>query len=88
MIPRGFLCVATGTVSLIIVGVTQASSIIADGNVSESTGITLGLVIGAIGLVAVGAWQLSKYVSAQESRLKRIEEVIAQLESPSEKRRH
>lgn len=86
---QGTFSLFAGISGLIIGGANAVQTVIADGNiVSESTGITLGLVTGAIVFVAVGAWRLANYVSNQEARLKRIEEAIGELELANEKRRH
>lgn len=72
---QAIFAAAVGTVLLICCLGASAQSILlaADAPISNETGLTLGLVLGAISLVGWGAWQLARYITTQEERIKRLE---------------
>lgn len=70
---RYIVATAFGTALLICCLGASAQNVIAQQTISDSTGLTLGLVIGAISLVGWGAWQIARYTLRLEERIKRLE---------------
>ena len=76
---RGLISAFIGTALLIACAGATAPKLIAAEAINEGTGITLTLVIGAIGLVAVGAWKLGQWVTKEAEHSAKQDEQIAEL---------
>lgn len=70
---RYIFAAALGTMILLACLGASAQSLMAAETINESTGLTLGLVIGAIGLVSWGAWHIARYTLRLEERIRRLE---------------
>lgn len=71
---RAILIYAIGLCLLICCLGASAQGILAADPIDESTGITLGIVTGAIFAVAVGAWKIARYTRDLEERIRELEE--------------
>jgi hypothetical protein len=73
-VTRAILIYAIGLCLLICcLGASAQGVLAASEPIDESTGITLGIVCGAIGIVAWGAWQISRYTQNLEERIRDLE---------------
>ena len=70
---RSIVLICFGVAMLVCcLGASAEQAILAE-NIGDGTGITLGLVLGAIGMVAVGGYWLGTYITRQESRIRELE---------------
>lgn len=74
---RSLVALFIGVSTLICcLGATAQPLFTADAIITEGTGLTLSLVIGAIAFVGWGAYQLGLYVMRQDQRIKVLEEAL------------
>lgn len=82
---QAIFTVAAGTCGLICTLGAKANNILAEGKLDESTLLPAGIVVVAIGSVAVGAWRLAMWVAKEAEHSREQDERIAELEKQLKK---